>query len=200
MQLELASVIDAVADSLTGNVLELTELDAAIGDGDHGLNMCRGGEALRAEVGSMATMSVAQSLCHAGHILAMTIGGAAGPLYGSMLMAMGKTIGPEPGLAELGKAMLAGVQAIERIGKVVAGQKTMLDVWKPVSQHVALDGATVQSIRKLASEAAAATVPMVAMRGRASHLGERSIGHMDPGARSSELMILAVLDAVEWNR
>jgi dihydroxyacetone kinase-like protein len=87
---------------------------------------------------------------------------------------------------------------MERLGKVEAGQKTMLDVWKPVSQHVAREGATVQSIRALAHEAAITTIPMEARRGRAAYLGERSRGHMDPGARSSELLILAVTDALEF--
>jgi dihydroxyacetone kinase-like protein len=197
LQVYPAKLIDAIAGCLIDNVQELTELDAAIGDADHGLNMRKGGEALRAEMEAFEAATLPEALQLAGNILATTVGGAAGPLYGSLLMTMGKSIGPDPDLADVSKALAAGVEAMERLGKAEAGQKTMLDVWKPVSRLVAREGATVQSIQALAREAAVATIPMEARRGRASYLGERSRGHMDPGARSSELLILAVTDALE---
>jgi dihydroxyacetone kinase-like protein len=197
LQVYPAKLIDAIAGCLIDNVQELTELDAAIGDADHGLNMRKGGEALRAEMTTFEAATLPEALQLAGNILATTVGGAAGPLYGSLLMTMGKSIGPDPDLADVSKALAAGVEAMERLGKAEAGQKTMLDVWKPVSRLVAREGATVQSIQALAREAAVATIPMEARRGRASYLGERSRGHMDPGARSSELLILAVTDALE---
>jgi dihydroxyacetone kinase-like protein len=197
LQVDPAKLIDAIAGCLIDNVQELTELDAAIGDADHGLNMRKGGEALRAEMAAFKSATLPEALQLAGNILATTVGGAAGPLYGSLLMTMGKSIGPDPDLADVSKALAAGVEAMERLGKAEAGQKTMLDVWKPVSRLVAREGATVQSVRTLAREAAVATIPMEARRGRASYLGERSRGHMDPGARSSELLILAVADALE---
>jgi phosphoenolpyruvate---glycerone phosphotransferase subunit DhaL len=198
LHIDPAKLIDAIADCMIENMQELTELDAAIGDADHGLNMRKGGEALRAEMAAFKAASLPQALQLAGNILATTVGGAAGPLYGSLLMTMGKSIGPDPDLGEVGRALAAGVEAMERLGKVEAGQKTMLDVWKPVSRLVAREGATVQNVRALAREAAVATIPMEAQRGRASYLGERSRGHMDPGARSSELLILAVTGALEF--
>lgn len=200
MPFDLPRVIDAIARCMIENVQELTELDAAIGDADHGLNMSKGGEALRAHMTAIKAADLPQALQLAGNIIASTVGGAAGPLYGSLLMAMGKSIGPQPNREEFAEAMKAGVEAIERLGKVQTGQKTMLDVWKPVSQALAQEGVTVQSVRALASEAAASTFSMVASRGRASYLGERSRGHLDPGARSSELLILAVIDALELER
>lgn len=200
MQVDPARLIDAIAGCMIENMQELTELDAAIGDADHGLNMRKGGEALRAEMAAFRAASLPQALQLAGKILATSVGGAAGPLYGSLLMTMGKSIGPDPDLEEVRKALAAGVEAMERLGKVEPGQKTMLDVWKPVSQLIAREGTTVQSIKALAREAAVATIPMEARRGRASYLGERSRGHMDPGARSSELLILAVTDALEFEQ
>ena len=128
--------------------------------------------------------------------LVMKVGGASGPLYGTLFMALGKALPAEPDRAAVAKALADALAAVKARGKSAVGQKTMLDVLEPVQQAFAA-GADATALRAIAREAAEATIPLKATRGRASFLGERSIGHMDPGARSSEIMVGAVLDALE---
>ena len=112
-------------------------------------------------------------------------------------MTLGKELPENPTLAEVGRALQASVTALKARGKADIGNKTMLDVLGPVAAHLESGSASIESVRALASGSAKATIPMKASRGRASFLGDRSIGHMDPGARSSEIMIIAACDVLE---
>ena len=187
--------IRMLAETVAGRIIahcdELTTLDQAIGDGDHGINMKRGMEALLADLDRIAAQPLPEALKAAGMTLVMKVGGASGPLYGTLLMALGKELPIAPTRADLTHALGAAILAVKARGKSEAGQKTMLDVLVPV--HAALARGDVPD----AGKAAKATVPMKAIRGRASFLGDRSIGHMDPGARSSALMIEATLEFLE---
>lgn len=188
-----AKLFAIVAETIIGHADELTTLDQAIGDGDHGLNMKRGFEAVLADP-AVAAKPLPDALKAAGMALVMKVGGASGPLYGTLLMTLGKEIGPDPGPADVVRALGAAIDAVKARGKSEPGQKTMLDVLVPV--HAALVADVNADVAKVAREAAQATVPMKAIRGRASFLGDRSIGHMDPGARSASLMVEAVASVV----
>ena len=200
-----ARLLDAAVATIREHADVLTALDQAIGDGDHGLNMRRGFDAIAAARDELTALPLGQALQKAGMALVMKIGGASGPLYGSLLMSMGKAAGEEPTDAGGVAAMWAeGIEAVKRRGKSDAGEKTMLDVLVPA--HDALRTATADGlspaqilarVRSAAEEGLAATKPMRATKGRASYLGERSIGHLDPGAQSSALLIAAVCDALE---
>jgi dihydroxyacetone kinase-like protein len=172
---------------------ELTELDQAIGDGDHGVNMKRGFEAVLADLGGFAAKPLPEALKAIGLALVMKVGGASGPLYGTLFMTLGKELPPEPVVADLVRAFDAAIAAVKARGKSEVGQKTMLDVLAPAREALAAG----KDPRAAADAAAEATIPMKAIRGRASFLGERSIGHMDPGARSSALIIAAIAEVVE---
>ena len=125
--------------------------------------------------------------------LVMKVGGASGPLYGTLLLALAKELPAEPSRTDAVKAFAAAISAVRARGKSDVGQKTMLDVLVPAYEALAAGGDVV-AVRETAARAAAGTVPMRATRGRASFLGDRSIGHMDPGARSSSLMIATLCD------
>lgn len=197
----MAPSLDRLIDTLAQRVIaaseELTALDSAIGDADHGLNMKRGFEAILAERANLVAKPLPDALKAMGTILVMKVGGASGPLYGTLFMTLGKELPADPSVADAARAMAAAMAALKARGKADLGNKTMLDVLGPLADHLGSGGASFASIRKLAAESAAATVPMKAIRGRASFLGERSIGHMDPGARSSQIMIDAVCDVLE---
>ena len=200
----LAPFIDAAIAVISAHADELTALDQAIGDGDHGINMQRGFTAIAAIRPELEALAAGPALQKMGMTLVMKVGGASGPLYGSFLMAMGKALPAEAGLADLrladvAQALAAGIEAVKQRGKSDVGAKTMLDVLVPVSaalqQGLAeqlAGSALVQRIRVTAEQSLQATGPMLATKGRASFLGERSIGHIDPGARSSFLLIDAV--------
>jgi dihydroxyacetone kinase-like protein len=192
----LHRLILAVADDVIAHADELTELDQAVGDGDHGINMKRGFEAVRADAGATAEKPLPDALKAIGTQLVMKVGGASGPLYGTLFMALGKEIAPDA--SNLSAAFARAVEAVKSRGKSQPGQKTMLDVLAPVQMALG-EGGTDLSVRLpiVAASAADATVPMLATRGRASFLGERSIGHMDPGARSSALIVASVCRALE---
>ena len=187
-------LIVALADSVISRVDELTALDSAIGDGDHGHNMKRGFEAVLADVDALSAMALPAGLVALGTKLVMKVGGASGPLYGTFFMALGKALPPEPSRADAAAAFAAAISAVRARGKSEPGQKTMLDVLIPASEVFAAGG-DLAAVKQAAAAATEATAPMRATRGRASFLGERSIGHVDPGARSSALMIAAVCDA-----
>ena len=179
---------------------ELTALDRAIGDGDHGLNMARGFEAIAEVVDELAGMSLGKALEKAGMTLVMKVGGASGPLYGSLLMSMGRAAGDGP-LVEAGVVPMlrAGVDAVCRRGKSTTGEKTMLDVLVPVLEalETAEGPSPAARARAAAGEGLEATRDMLATKGRASFLGDRSVGHLDPGARSSAILVGAVCDVIE---
>jgi dihydroxyacetone kinase-like protein len=186
-------LIETVARRVIDHADELTALDQAIGDGDHGINMKRGFEAVLGDRDGLAAKSLPEGLKAIGLALVMKVGGASGPLYGTLFMTLGKELPSEPDAADLVRAFDAAIVAVKARGKSDVGQKTMLDVLAPVRDALAAG----EDPRTAAAAAAAATVPMKAIRGRASFLGERSIGHMDPGARSSALIIAAIAEVVE---
>ena len=191
-------LIQTVANHVIQHAEELVTLDQAIGDGDHGLNMKRGFEAVLGDLDKTAALPTGEALKAVGMALVMKVGGASGPLYGTLFMSLGKALPLELSAASLADAFAAAVDAVKARGKSDAGEKTMLDVLVPLLAVLRSGGEDLpKRLRACATEAAAATVPMRATRGRASFLGERSIGHMDPGARSSELMVLAILDVLE---
>jgi dihydroxyacetone kinase-like protein len=192
----LHRLILAVADDVIAHADELTELDQAVGDGDHGINMKRGFEAVRADAGATAAKPLPDALKAIGTQLVMKVGGASGPLYGTLVLALSKEIAPDA--SNLSVAFASAVEAVKSRGKSQPGQKTMLDVLAPVQMALA-EGGTDLSARLpiVAASAADATIPMLATRGRASFLGDRSIGHMDPGARSSALIVASVCRALE---
>ena len=197
MALPLEPLLDTLSARIIAAADELTDLASAIGDADHGLNMKRGFEAVQAEKANILAKPTGEALKAVGMTLVMKVGGASGPLYGTLFMTLGKELPDDPSLADLGRALQASVVALKARGKAEVGNKTMLDVLAPVAAHLESGSASFDSVRALASESARATIPMKAIRGRASFLGERSIGHMDPGARSSEIMITAVCDVLE---
>jgi phosphoenolpyruvate---glycerone phosphotransferase subunit DhaL len=191
-------LIVAVANRVIANAEELTDLDRAIGDGDHGTNMRRGFEAVLAAADELSAKSFGESLKGVGTTLVMKVGGASGPLYGTLFLSLGKALADEVSREQVAEAFATAIDAVKARGKSEAGQKTMLDVFLPVLDLVREGGDGLpKRLRAAARAAAENTIPMKAIRGRASFLGERSIGHMDPGARSSELIVDAVADVME---
>jgi len=184
----------------------LTQLDAAIGDGDHGINMTRGFEAVgKALAAQGPDTPPGRLLVLAGKTLVATVGGASGPLWGSVFRAAGRSLGDAEGFdgEALAGALDAGLAAVVDLGAAAPGDKTMVDALGPAT--VALrarigDGASIAEAVAAAAHAAEAgaaeTVPMQARKGRASYLGERSIGHQDPGATSAALILRALQVAV----
>jgi phosphoenolpyruvate---glycerone phosphotransferase subunit DhaL len=191
-------LIVAVASRVIANADELTDLDRAIGDGDHGANMRRGFEAVLAIADELSARSFGEYLKGVGTTLVMKVGGASGPLYGTLFLSLGKSLADEVSREQVADALAAAIDAVKARGKSEAGQKTMLDVFLPVLAVAREGGEGIPARLKAAARTAAEnTIPMKAIRGRASFLGERSIGHMDPGARSSELIVDAVADVME---
>ena len=192
----LHRLIVAVSDDLIAHADELTALDQAVGDGDHGINMKRGFEAVRADAQATAEKPLPEALKAIGTQLVMKVGGASGPLYGTLFLALSKEIAPDA--SNLPAAFGKAVEAVKARGKSQPGQKTLLDVLTPVQAVLAEGGADLRArLSIVAASAAEATIPMQATRGRASFLGERSIGHMDPGARSTALMVACVCRVLE---
>jgi dihydroxyacetone kinase-like protein len=197
---QLKGLIETVAKTVIAESDRLTALDQAIGDGDHGLNMKRGFEAVLADVDGLARKPLPDAIKAIGTHLVMKVGGASGPLYGTLFLTIGKELPPEPTLADVAKVFASAFEAVKARGKSDLGQKTMLDVLGPVRDVLNTASADPQlgdRLKRAATEAAEATVNMKAIRGRASFLGDRSIGHMDPGACSSALMIAAIVDFLE---
>ena len=189
-------LVRALAQSMIGHADELTSLDQAIGDGDHGLNMKRGFEAVLATLPGLANKSLPEMLKAIGMTLVMKVGGASGPLVGTFFLELGKSLPEQPVRADLVAATDKAINAVKVRGRSEAGQKTLLDVLVPV-QIVFAGGGDAKAIAAEAAQAADRTTPMLAIRGRASFLGERSIGHMDPGSRSASLLIGAAVATLE---
>jgi phosphoenolpyruvate---glycerone phosphotransferase subunit DhaL len=190
-------LVRGLARSMIEHAEELTTLDQAIGDGDHGLNMKRGFEAVLATLPGLADKSLPEMLKAIGMTLVMKVGGASGPLVGTFFMELGKALPDQPARADLVAATDKAINAVKARGRSDAGQKTLLDVLVPV-QAVLADGGDARAIATEAAQAADRTTPMLAIRGRASFLGERSIGHMDPGSRSASLLIGAAVAILEF--
>lgn len=182
------------AELLVEHAEELTELDAAIGDADHGANMSRGIRAvvLALDAGGLDTPSAL--LKKTGMTLVSSVGGASGPLYGTLFLRMASSAGDatELGTTALGDALAAGVQGVADRGKATTGEKTMLDAWTPALEAYRAAGddlaAAVDAGAAAAAQGREDTAPMTATKGRASYLGERSVGHIDPGAASTALL------------
>ena len=190
-------LVRALARSVIEHADELTSLDQAIGDGDHGLNMKRGFEAVLATLPGLADKSLPEMLNAIGMTLVMKVGGASGPLVGTFFMELGKALPEQPSRADLVGATEKAIDAVKARGRSEAGQKTLLDVLVPVHAVLA-EGGDAKAIAAEAVQAADRTTPMQAIRGRASFLGERSIGHMDPGSRSASLLIGAAVETLEF--
>jgi phosphoenolpyruvate---glycerone phosphotransferase subunit DhaL len=198
--------LEMYAERVSERAAELTALDAAIGDGDHGTNMERGFKAVRQRVLADASgKPIDQLLKETGMALLSTVGGAAGPLYGTFFLRMAAAAGPRAELSgdELAEAIAAGVEGVRQRGKAEPGDKTMLDALIPAQETLTrdLDGggaaaAALASAATAAEDGCRATIPLVARKGRASYLGERGAGHQDPGATSSALLLRALADAV----
>ncbi|MBO8191719.1 dihydroxyacetone kinase subunit L [Streptomyces oryzae] len=188
----------AAADAVAREADRLTELDSAIGDSDHGGNMRRGFEAVREELGEEVPATPGAVLMTAGRKLVSTVGGASGPLYGTLLRRAGKALGSAERVSreELAGALRTGIDAVAQLGGAVAGDKTMLDALFPAVEALADSGGKdFEAARTAAEQGAEETVPLQARKGRASYLGERSIGHQDPGATSAALLVAALAEA-----
>jgi len=192
-----ADLIRRVTQTLIDHVEELTALDQAIGDGDHGLNMRRGALAIQARLDELAGQSLNEALRTMGMTCMSTIGGSSGPVFGTLLLTLGKELPDPPTAAGLADAIEAGIQALRRLGKAEVGQKTLLDVLRPVQETLARGGPDlVERVRQRALDSAAATAQLDAARGRASFLGERALGHVDPGSRSMALIVGAICSSL----
>ncbi|MFE2475825.1 dihydroxyacetone kinase subunit DhaL [Streptomyces sp. NPDC059389] len=186
----------AAAAAVEREADRLTELDSPIGDADHGSNLLRGFTAVRAALEAEPTESPGAVLVLAGRTLISTVGGASGPLYGTLLRRTGKELGEAAEVSDeaLRKALYAGVGAVAQLGGAAPGDKTMLDA---LVAGVAALGTSYRAAADAAENGARATVPMQARKGRASYLGERSIGHQDPGATSAALVLGALADVAD---
>ena len=204
MDVALATAwLRTAAGAVTDHADELTRLDSAIGDGDHGVNMRRGFTAVTAVLDGTTFTGVGEVFVRAGTTLISKVGGASGPLYGSAFRAFGKALppGPRAGLTDLVAGLHAGLNAVTRLGGAVPGDKTLVDAYRPaltafeeaVAGGAALPEAAAGAARA-AGDGVRATVPLTARKGRASYLGERSAGHPDPGATSTWLIFQALAD------
>jgi dihydroxyacetone kinase-like protein len=198
--------LNTATDAVDREAPRLTELDSPIGDADHGTNMRRGFLAARAAVEQEPPDTPGGVLVAVGRQLISTVGGASGPLYGTLLRRAGKELGDEPAVpaARLRDALRAGVDGVAQLGGAAPGDKTMLDALLPAIDALtgALDagGSTADALAAAATAAdqgAEATTPLRARKGRASYLGERSIGHQDPGATSAALLVTALADTAK---
>lgn len=199
--MNLRHTIQACTQVLVEHVEELTDLDAAIGDGDHGLNMKRGALAIQAKLGELQTQSLNEALKTMGMTCMSTVGGSAGPVFGTLMVTLGKELPPAPQPADVARALQAGIAALSRLGKVEVGQKTLLDVLDPVQKVLANHAQTggddlLARVRQCAHDSAQATAQMAAIKGRASFLGDRALGHVDPGSRSMALIIATLCDTL----
>ncbi|WP_433256487.1 dihydroxyacetone kinase subunit DhaL [Streptosporangium sp. CA-135522] len=196
--------VRAIAEAVTEHTDQLTQLDAAIGDADHGTNMHRGFSAVVATLDGSRFTTVGEVLTKTGTTLVSTVGGASGPLYGSAFRAAGKQLtDPVVTAEQLLEGLTAGLEAVQRLGAAQPGDKTMIDAYRP-----ALDAfdkalrnggdlvAAALAATDSAEEGMRATIPMIARKGRASYLGPRSQGHQDPGATSTVLIFHALAEVV----
>ncbi|MEN9895300.1 MAG: dihydroxyacetone kinase subunit [Pseudomonadota bacterium] len=188
----ITRLIEACHDMAMRNEDYLCELDRAIGDGDHGTNMARGLNAVFNEREHLSELSFGDALSSVGMLLVMTVGGASGPLYGTLLIELGK--GVQSNL-DFDQALLNAVRAVAKRGRSEFGDKTLLDVLYPLQAAVS-ERRTYAEISDTGWQAALMTKPLRANRGRASYLGDRSMGHIDPGAASCALLIKAICESL----
>ena len=188
---DLAELIALCRSEIDRNCAHLSDLDSAIGDGDHGANMRRGLEAVFAEREAIAALALPDALERIGTILVMNIGGAAGPLYGTLAMELGRAMSERGGAPDFAASLERAIAAVARRGRSGPGDKTLLDVLYPVQAEVLRRSAPAR-IAECAQSAAQSTQAMQARRGRAAYLGARSIGHEDPGASSCALLTATI--------
>jgi phosphoenolpyruvate---glycerone phosphotransferase subunit DhaL len=202
---ELGRWLRAFADEVTDHADELTRLDSEIGDADHGSNMRRGMTAVVGKLDAAPDAAPAALLKSAGMTLVSTVGGASGPLYGTFFLRMGTSAGDRAEFdgAAFAAALRAGLEGVVTRGKAQLGDKTMVDALTPAVEALdaaLADGASLKDALRAAAtaarEGADATVPLVARKGRASYLGERSAGHRDPGATSTTLLLEAAAESL----
>jgi dihydroxyacetone kinase-like protein len=201
----LVSWLGAFRTAVTEQRAYLTELDSAIGDADHGANMARGMAAVMEKLESSTPSTADELFKSVGMTLVTSVGGASGPLYGTFFLRMGMTAGAvaEFDGAALAAALRAGLDGIVARGKAEAGDKTMFDALAPALDafdSALVDGSSIPVAAGVAADAAEAgrdaTEPLVARKGRASYLGERSAGHLDPGSASSALLMRTLADVL----
>lgn len=204
---EVRDWVSAFAAAVAENKEYLTELDAAIGDADHGINMNRGMQAVRGKLSADESEQgdIGAMLKNVGMTLVSTVGGAGGPLYGTLFLRMGAALAGKQELSapDVAAALAAGVAGVRDRGKAEPGDKTMVDALLPAAEAAesALAegtdlGTALGKAAAAAREGMEATIPLVARKGRASYLGPRSAGHQDPGATSSWLLIQAAADTL----
>jgi phosphoenolpyruvate---glycerone phosphotransferase subunit DhaL len=202
---EVQDWIRRFAGEIADRRAELTRLDGAIGDGDHGTNMDRGMRTVLERLDGVEGEDIGATLKAVGMALVSKVGGASGPLYGTLFMQMGSTTTGRSDLDLAGwtEALEAGVKGVQARGRAEPGDKTMVDALLPALEalkQAAADGAgEAEALRRAAGaaeEGMQATTPLVARKGRASYLGERSAGHQDPGATSSYLLLKSAADAL----
>jgi dihydroxyacetone kinase-like protein len=203
----IPSLLKAIQQELTTHEEEITELDKAIGDGDHMANLVRGLAAVRKFESELAQLDWSNALMKIGMTLMSTMGGASGSLYGTFFLAMSKQAKKsEMTLVGFAEIYAAGVESVKQRGKADLGEKTMLDTMIPVmntlkqsvEEGLAIND-TLTDIQSAAVKGMASTKEMLATKGRASFLGERAIGHIDAGARTSQLMICTIVDILKQN-
>jgi dihydroxyacetone kinase-like protein len=200
----LPALIEAIADVIEKNADEVTALDQAIGDGDHVINLQRGIHALMAQRDELSLLDWAAAWQKIGMTLMSSVGGASGSLYGTLFIALSKAArGQALDLQSFAGIFSAGVDAVKQRGKADAGEKTLLDVYIPVADYLRTAAAgsvalpdVLANVSRVAVAGMESTRDMVATKGRASFLEERSRGHIDAGAKTAQLMICAVVEVL----
>lgn len=202
----LLEIIEKIADEIINNKEYLTELDRVIGDGDHGVNLARGFEEIKVQLPTYSSLSYSDIFQKMGMALLTKVGGASGAIYGTAFMSAamyckGKTELEKEDLVAILKTMIEGIQ---KRGKATLGEKTLLDTILPVYDFLQkkLEGgedifSTPEEIQKIAEKGMESTKNIIATKGRASYVGERSLGHIDPGAASSYLMIKVICETIK---
>ncbi len=200
----LTTLITAIQSTINEHSNEVAELDRAIGDGDHVINLQRGLDALTAIESELTELDWSAAFMKIGMTLMSTMGGASGSLFGTLFISMGKAAkGKELDLTTFSDIFHTGVESVKQRGKADLGEKTMLDTLIPVANSLVADASNkielniaLENAKRVAILGMESTKDMIATKGRASFLGERAIGHIDAGARTSQLMICAVADVI----
>lgn len=203
---QIVQWLSNLAEVLVENKEYLTELDSAIGDADHGINMKRGFDRVADKLPTVADKDIGSILKTIGMTLISSVGGASGPLYGTFFMRSGMAAAAKEELSgeDLVTLLQAGVDGIVQRGRAQVGDKTMIDTWMPalsaMKESLAAEDDTIAALEAAVAAAEQGmkdTIPLQAKKGRASYLGERSIGHQDPGATSSYLVLKTLLDTLK---
>lgn len=200
----LPDLITAIQQTIHAHEIEVAELDKAIGDGDHVINLQRGLDALKAVENELISLDFSSTLMKIGMTLMSTMGGASGSLFGTLFVKMSKAVkDKEVNLSSFADTFSEGVESVKQRGKADLGEKTMLDTLIPVANSLQKSAqqndslkTTLEKVKRVSIEGMESTKDMLATKGRASFLGERAIGHIDAGARTSQLMICAIADVL----